>query len=145
MQQISDEVDDAESAAERTALQELARAQQAQLASVRQDARRALLQAHRAMVARQESAARTSLLAASSRHVGASTAPTDRASATSERVTSTLQRTVALMSSELEKSGYSAQLLEESSETISQVSTKYASFNDLLRDSISMILSLIHI
>lgn len=139
VQQISDEVDDAESAAERTALQELARAQQAQLASVRQDARRALLQAHRAMVARQESAARTSLLAASSRHVGASTAPTDRASATSERVTSTLQRTVALMSSELEKSGYSAQLLEESSETISQVSTKYASFNDLLSDSISMI------
>ena len=139
VQQISDEVDDAESAAERTALQELARAQQAQLASVRQDARRALLQAHRAMVARQESAARTSLLAPSSQHVGASTAPTDRASATSERVTSTLQRTVALMSSELEKSGYSAQLLEESSETISQVSTKYASFNDLLRDSISMI------
>ncbi|KAI3623004.1 SEC20 [Malassezia furfur] len=43
------------------------------------------------------------------------------------------------MSSELEKSGYSAQLLEESSEGLAQISTAYASFGALLHDSIDLI------
>ena len=65
--------------------------------------------------------------------------PTDRAHATSDQLTTALQRTVALMSGELEKSGYSAQLLEESSDTIAQVSQRYTSFNELLRNSISLV------
>ena len=60
----------------------------------------------------------------------------------SEEVTNALQRTVALMSAELDKSGYSAQLLEESSGTISAVSESYASFGDLLRNSIALIRSM---
>ena len=54
-------------------------------------------------------------------------------------MTHALQRTVALMSTELEKSGYSSQLLEESSEMLGQVSDRYESFNDLLRNSVSLI------
>lgn len=65
--------------------------------------------------------------------------PKDQAHATSDQLTTALQRTVALMSGELEKSGYSTQLLEESSATIAQVSERYTSFNELLRNSMSLV------
>lgn len=140
VQQMADDVDDAESAAERAALKTLVDTNRNELMRVRQASRRALLAAHRATVSRREDSARSALLSHAARqNSGVRAAPLDRASATSEQVTGALQRTVKLMSSELEKSGYSTQLLAESSETIAQVSNKYASFNDLLRDSVSMI------
>ena len=140
VQQMADDIDDAESAAERAALKTLVDTNRHELMRVRQASRRALLAAHRATASRQEASARSALLSHAARqNSGVRAAPMDRASATSEQVTGALQRTVKLMSSELEKSGYSTQLLTESSETIAQVSNKYASFNDLLRDSVSMI------
>lgn len=140
VQQMADDMDDAESAAERAALKTMVDTQRNELTRVRQASRRALLAAHRAAVSRQQASARSALLGNAVRqNNGVRAAPMDRASATSEQVTGALQRTVKLMSSELEKSGYSTQLLAESSETIAQVSNKYASFNDLLRDSVSMI------
>jgi protein transport protein SEC20 len=142
VQQMADDIDDAESAAERAALKTLVDTNRHELMRVRQASRRALLAAHRATASRQEASARSALLSHAARqNSGVRAAPMDRASATSEQVTGALQRTVKLMSSELEKSGYSTQLLTESSETIAQVSNKYASFNDLLRDSVSMIRS----
>jgi hypothetical protein len=66
----------------------------------------------------------------------------DRTDTASEDVTHALQRTVSLMSSELDKSGYSAQLLEESSATIATVSESYISFRDMLRNSASIIRSM---
>lgn len=140
VQQMADDMEDAESSAERAALKTLVDTERNELMRVRQASRRALLAAHRAAVSRQQASARSTLLGHAARqNSGVRAAPMDRASATSEQVTGALQRTVKLMSSELEKSGYSTQLLAESSETIAQVSNKYASFNDLLRDSVSMI------
>ena len=140
VQQLDDDVEEGETPEERQALRDMAHKQRKALQALRQDTRRALLTAHRAVQAHQHMAARTALLGTAPKATVTSLdGPKDRAGATSEQVTSALQRTVALMSGELEKSGYSAQLLEESSDVLSQVSQKYESFNDLLRDSISLI------
>lgn len=60
----------------------------------------------------------------------------------SSDVTSALQRTVALMSSELEKSSYSSQLLDESSMTLQAATTEYQSFSDLVASSRQLIKSM---
>lgn len=57
----------------------------------------------------------------------------------SQDVTDALRRTVSLMSSELEKSAMSSQLLEESSQTISSLSFQYGSLTTLMTNSAKMI------
>lgn len=60
----------------------------------------------------------------------------------SSDVTSALQRTVALMSAELEKSSYSSQLLDESSTTLQAATAQYQSFSDLVASSRQLIKSM---
>lgn len=57
----------------------------------------------------------------------------------SQDVTDALRRTVSLMSSELEKSAMSSQLLEESSQTISSLSFQYGTLTNLMTNSAKMI------
>lgn len=57
----------------------------------------------------------------------------------SQDVTDALRRTVALMSSELEKSAMSSQLLEESTQTLSSLSMQYGSLSTLMTNSAHMI------
>ncbi|PKI84271.1 hypothetical protein MVES_001529 [Malassezia vespertilionis] len=143
-QSVADEAEEGDTPAARHAIAIAAKADRDTHDALRVAARRALLTAHRAVLAKQESAAREALRlgSASARNRVGAVKPgsaDDRAAAASEDVTSALQRTVALMSTELEKSGYSAQLLEESSETIVQVNAAYGSFGELLQNSVLII------
>lgn len=61
---------------------------------------------------------------------------------TSGDVTAALQRTVKLMSTELEKSSYSAQLLDESTTSVQQATFQYTSFTDLVASSRKLIASM---
>ncbi|WFD19847.1 Protein transport protein sec20 [Malassezia caprae] len=135
--QLESEQDEAESPEERDGIEAATKEAKRSLTSLRTESRRALLAAHRATLSQQASMARAALLGHAPEREARM--PTDRAHATSDQLTTALQRTVALMSGELEKSGYSAQLLEESSDTIAQVSQRYTSFNELLRNSISLV------
>ncbi|WFD49510.1 Protein transport protein sec20 [Malassezia furfur] len=139
---VADAADEGTSDEETAALRRAAREDRTALDALRRDTRAALLAGHRRVQSAAESAARASLQLGTPRTPRAPPthgAARDRAQTTSEDVTAALQRTVALMSSELEKSGYSAQLLEESSEGLAQISTAYASFGALLHDSIDLI------
>ena len=111
------------------------------LTSVRSLSKNALRAAHRAVRTNREISARNALRLGAQKSQ-ARVSNDDRTSTASEDVTHALQRTVALMSSELDKSGYSAQLLEESSATIATVSESYVSFRDMLRNSVSVIRSM---
>ncbi|PWN89330.1 Sec20-domain-containing protein [Acaromyces ingoldii] len=66
----------------------------------------------------------------------------DKLMTASSDVTSALQRTVALMSAELEKSSYSSQLLDESSTTLQAATAQYQSFSDLVASSRQLIKSM---
>ncbi len=63
----------------------------------------------------------------------------DKLMTASQDVTDALRRTVSLMSSELEKSAMSSQLLEESSQTLSSLSFQYGSLTTLMSNSAKMI------
>ena len=149
VRQLSDDVEDADTSEERASLEEAARTHEEQLercvllqlTGTRITSRNALRSAHRAVQTNREAVARDALrLGAQNAHSRVS--KDDRTNTASEDVTHALQRTVALMSAELDKSGYSAQLLEESSATISTVSESYVSLNDMLRNSVSIIRSM---
>ena len=149
VRQLYDDIEDADTSEERAALEETARTHEEQLercvlmqlTRTRITSRSALRAAHRAVQTNREVVARDALrLGAQNAHSRVS--KDDGTNTASEDVTHALQRTVALMSAELDKSGYSAQLLEESSATISTVSESYVSLNDMLRNSVSIIRSM---
>ncbi|GAC75565.1 hypothetical protein PANT_16c00046 [Moesziomyces antarcticus T-34] len=138
-------VDEAESDAERRELQALASASSQQLDEIRQSVRKALLAARRSIDNARSEEARAGLqLAADSAKErtggrGGGSSGEDKLMTASQDVTDALRRTVALMSSELEKSAMSSQLLEESSQTISSLSFQYGSLTTLMTNSVTMI------
>lgn len=137
-------VDEAESEAERREIQSLATSASQQLEEIRQSTRKALLSARRSIENARTLEARAGLqLAADSakeRTGGrAGSSGEDKLMTASQDVTDALRRTVALMSSELEKSAMSSQLLEESSQTISSLSFQYGSLTTLMTNSAKMI------
>ncbi|SPO30098.1 uncharacterized protein UTRI_05937 [Ustilago trichophora] len=138
-------VDEAESAAERSEVSSLATRAAQQLEEIRQNTRKALLSARRSIENARTAEARAGLqLAADSAksltgsRPGASSGE-DKLMTASQDVTDALRRTVSLMSSELEKSAMSSQLLEESSQTISSLSFQYGSLTTLMNNSAKMI------
>lgn len=140
VRQVADEAPDGSSPAECAAIEAAAREDRKTLDTLRVEARKCLLGAQRTVQAAAENAARDALqLGSQNAKERTKKASGDRAEAASEEVTSALQRTVALMSTELEKSGFSAQLLEESSEGLAQISEAYQSFGSLLRNSVDLI------
>lgn len=140
VRQVADEAPDGSTPAECAAIEAAAREDRKTLDSLRLEARKCLLGAQRTVQAAAENAARDALqLGSQNAKERTKKASGDRAEAASEEVTSALQRTVALMSTELEKSGFSAQLLEESSEGLAQISEAYQSFGSLLRNSVDLI------
>ncbi|CBQ69932.1 conserved hypothetical protein [Sporisorium reilianum SRZ2] len=137
-------VDEAESDAERREIASLAASASQQLEEIRQSTRKALLSARRSIETARTAEARAGLqLAADSakeRTGGrAGSSGEDKLMTASQDVTDALRRTVALMSSELEKSAMSSQLLEESSQTISSLSFQYGSLTTLMSNSAKMI------
>ncbi|WFD41434.1 Protein transport protein sec20 [Malassezia psittaci] len=142
VREVREALEESETPAEAQALQQALREDQSALDALKRESRRVLLAAHRKVQASREQSDRGALrLPSSSAPPGTKikAAREDQTQATSQDVHTALQRTVALMSSELEKSGYSAQLLEESSENLTQISESYASFGTLLHDSIDLI------
>lgn len=107
--------------------------------------RKALLSARRSIENARTAEARASLqLAADNAKErtggrGGGSSGEDKLMTASQDVTDALRRTVALMSSELEKSAMSSQLLEESSQTISSLSMQYGSLTTLMSNSAKMI------
>ncbi|KAJ9475515.1 hypothetical protein PHBOTO_005611 [Pseudozyma hubeiensis] len=137
-------VDEAESDAERREISHLAASASQQLEEIRQSTRKALLSARRSIETARTAEARAGLqLAADSakeRTGGrAGSSGEDKMMTASQDVTDALRRTVSLMSSELEKSAMSSQLLEESSQTISSLSFQYGSLTTLMTNSARMI------
>ncbi|TKY88174.1 hypothetical protein EX895_002884 [Sporisorium graminicola] len=137
-------VDEAESQAERREISSLVAAASQQLEEIRQSTRKALLSARRSIETARTAEARAGLqLAADTakeRTGGrAGSSGEDKLMTASQDVTDALRRTVALMSSELEKSAMSSQLLEESSQTISSLSFQYGSLTTLMSNSAKMI------
>ncbi|WFC97354.1 Protein transport protein sec20 [Malassezia yamatoensis] len=142
VREVQEALEESETSAEVHALEQALREDQSALDALKRESRRVLLAAHRKVQASREQSDRGALrLSSPSAPPGTkvSAARQDQTQATSQDVQTALQRTVALMSSELEKSGYSAQLLEESSENLTQISESYASFGTLLHDSIDLI------
>ncbi|CAD6931165.1 unnamed protein product [Tilletia laevis] len=74
--------------------------------------------------------------------LAANSAEGDKVQTASADMTSALQRTVQLLSNEVERSTFSAQLLEESSATLQLLSSEYASFSNVLTNSITLIKSM---
>ncbi|PWN40737.1 Sec20-domain-containing protein [Ceraceosorus guamensis] len=66
----------------------------------------------------------------------------DKLATASQSVTDALQRTVQLMSFELQKSSYSSALLDESSNSLLTLQSSYTSFGDILRNSKGLIQSM---
>lgn len=137
-------IDEAESEAERREISHLAATSSQQLEEMRQSTRKALLSARRSIETARTAEARAGLqLAADSakeRTGGrAGSSGEDKLMTASQDVTDALRRTVSLMSSELEKSAMSSQLLEESSQTISSLSYQYGSLTTLMSNSAKMI------
>ncbi|PWY99330.1 Sec20-domain-containing protein [Testicularia cyperi] len=138
-------IDEAETDAERTQVSQLVKEDRQQLESIRQSVRKALLAARRSIENARTQEARAGLrLAADNakertggRRGGSS--GEDKLMTTSQDVTDALRRTVTLMSSELEKSAMSSQLLEESTQTISSLSFQYGSLTTLMTNSAHMI------
>ena len=112
---------------------------------IRQSTRKALLLARRSIENARTADARASLqLAADSAKEltgsrGGGSSGEDKLMTASQDVTDALRRIVSLMSSELEKSALSSQLLEESSQTISSLSFQYGSLTTLMTNSVTMI------
>ncbi|CCF50324.1 hypothetical protein NDA11_004488 [Ustilago hordei] len=138
-------VDEAESEAERREIASLVLQVNQQLEEIRQSVRRALLAARRSIENVRTAEARAGLqLAADSAKErtggrGGGSSSEDKLMTASQDVTDALRRTVSLMSSELEKSAMSSQLLEESSQTISSLSFQYGSLTTLMTNSAKMI------
>ncbi len=140
-------VDEAETDAERREIQSLATSASQQLEEIRQAVRKSLLAARRSISNARTEEARAGLqLAADSAkertggRAGANgSSGEDKLMTASQDVTDALRRTVELMSSELEKSAMSSQLLEESSQTISSLSFQYGSLTTLMTNSAKMI------
>ncbi|KAJ1020869.1 hypothetical protein NDA18_005718 [Ustilago nuda] len=138
-------VDEAESEAERREIASLVLQANQQLEEIRQSVRRALLAARRSIENARTAEARAGLqLAADSAKErtggrGGGSSSEDKLMTASQDVTDALRRTVSLMSSELEKSAMSSQLLEESSQTISSLSFQYGSLTTLMTNSAKMI------
>lgn len=57
----------------------------------------------------------------------------------SQDVTTALERTLGLLSQELEKSSFSSQLLDESSQSLTSISLEYTSFSSLIKSSTHLI------
>lgn len=66
----------------------------------------------------------------------------DKLMTASADVTTALQRTMTLMSTELEKSSYSSELLDESSTSLQSATAQYQSFADLVTSSRKLIASM---
>ncbi|SPC64951.1 uncharacterized protein UHOD_07928 [Ustilago sp. UG-2017b] len=138
-------VDEAESEAERREIASLVLEVNQQLEEIRQSVRKALLAARRSIENARTAEARAGLqLAADSAKErtggrGGGSSSEDKLMTASQDVTDALRRTVSLMSSELEKSAMSSQLLEESSQTISSLSFQYGSLTTLMTNSAKMI------
>lgn len=115
------------------------------VASIRQAVRKGLLAARRNIENARTLDARSDLLLAADGAKeraggrGAGASGEDKLMTSSQDVTDALRRTVALMSSELEKSAMSSQLLEESTQTISSLSMQYGSLSTLMTNSVHMI------
>ncbi|KAK0527923.1 Protein transport protein sec20 [Tilletia horrida] len=72
----------------------------------------------------------------------ASSAEGDKVQTAAADVTSALQRTVQFLSNEVERSTFSAQLLEESSATLQLLNSEYTSFGNVLKNSVTLIKSM---
>ncbi|EST08330.1 Sec20 [Kalmanozyma brasiliensis GHG001] len=137
-------VDEAESDAERREIASLAASSSQQLEEIRQLTRKSLLAARRSIESARTADARAGLqLAADNAKERTGGRPgssgEDKLMTASQDVTDALRRTVSLMSSELEKSAMSSQLLEESSQTLSSLSFQYGSLTTLMTNSAKMI------
>ncbi|KDN52559.1 Sec20-domain-containing protein [Tilletiaria anomala UBC 951] len=116
-----------------------------ELSKARQESRAALLGARRGISARNEAALRAELsLDRMDKKASRLTdrSGDDRLQTASEDVSDALRRTVALMSQELEKSTFSAQMLDESSSALRTISLEYSSFSSLIKSSTRLIKSM---
>ncbi|EPQ27259.1 uncharacterized protein PFL1_05182 [Pseudozyma flocculosa PF-1] len=138
-------IDDAETSRERDPLATIVRQLKTELETTRQATRKALIAARRNVENSRTASAREGLkLAADSAKErtggrGGGSSGEDKLMTTSQDVTDALRRTVTLMSAELEKSALSSSLLEESSQTLTTLSSQYGSLSTLMANSAHII------
>ncbi|CAD6893666.1 unnamed protein product [Tilletia controversa] len=142
-------LDDAETAQERDDIEAVLVERGSELNRLRVSARsaRSSAYARAKTVAAQAARKELSLLGSSSsagftRSSLANSAEGDKVQTASADVTSALQRTVQLLSNEVERSTFSAQLLEESSATLQLLGSEYTSFGNVLKNSVALIKSM---
>ncbi|KAE8219864.1 hypothetical protein CF319_g6517 [Tilletia indica] len=142
-------LDDAESAQERENIEAVLEERGTELNRLRITVRSARSSAYgRAKTAAAQAARKELSLLGSSSSAGftrsslANSAEGDKVQTASADVTSALQRTVQLLSNEVERSTFSAQLLEESSATLQLLGSEYTSFSNVLKNSVALIKSM---
>ncbi|KAL9932294.1 hypothetical protein V8E36_008773 [Tilletia maclaganii] len=141
-------LDDAETAQEREDIEAVLDERGTELNRLRIAARSARSSAYaRAKTAAAQAARRELSLLGSSggayaRPNHASSAEGDKVQTASADVTTALQRTVQMLSNEVERSTFSAQLLEESSVTLQLLNSEYTSFSNVLQNSVTLIKSM---
>ncbi|KAN0062854.1 Protein transport protein sec20 [Thecaphora frezii] len=138
-------IDDADTPSERNALAQTCSQLRQELDTTRQATRKALVSARRNVENARTLEARQGLqLAADSAKQrtggrGGASSGEDKLVTKSQDVTDALRRTVTLMSAELEKSALSSSLLEESSQTLTTLSSQYGSLSTLMANSAHII------
>ncbi|KAK0547936.1 Protein transport protein sec20 [Tilletia horrida] len=144
-------LDDAETEQERDDIESVLDEHGRQLNRLRISARSARSTAHTraknaaAQAARQELSLLTSSSSTAAYGSGlnnTNSAEGDKVQTASADVTQALQRSVQLLSNEVERSTFSAQLLEESSATIQLLNSEYTSFSNILKNSVTLIKSM---